>query len=79
MDQTALARSYPTSTTARCGKERKAQGPEKDRTKQQKTCKRKEERGKRKRKRTRGRCHQAAGHSWAAVRLEAERRHRPVA
>eukprot|EP00955_Chlamydomonas_euryale_P077257 362899-Chlamydomonas_euryale.AAC.2 len=29
MDQTGSAGSYPTSTTARCGKERKAQGPEK--------------------------------------------------
>eukprot|EP00955_Chlamydomonas_euryale_P012495 134510-Chlamydomonas_euryale.AAC.1 len=28
MDQTGSARSYPTSTTARCGEERKAQGPE---------------------------------------------------
>eukprot|EP00955_Chlamydomonas_euryale_P098447 365145-Chlamydomonas_euryale.AAC.26 len=28
MDQTGSARSYPTSTIARCGKERKAQGPE---------------------------------------------------
>eukprot|EP00955_Chlamydomonas_euryale_P041574 352032-Chlamydomonas_euryale.AAC.3 len=33
MDQTGSARSYPTSTTAWCGKERKAQRPEKDRTK----------------------------------------------
>eukprot|EP00955_Chlamydomonas_euryale_P111867 366095-Chlamydomonas_euryale.AAC.12 len=30
MDQTGSARSYPTSTTARCGKERKAQRPEKE-------------------------------------------------
>eukprot|EP00955_Chlamydomonas_euryale_P088642 364398-Chlamydomonas_euryale.AAC.18 len=30
MDQTGSARSYPTSTTARCGKERKARGPEKE-------------------------------------------------
>eukprot|EP00955_Chlamydomonas_euryale_P091537 364631-Chlamydomonas_euryale.AAC.20 len=28
MDQTGSARSYPTSTTARCRRERKAQGPE---------------------------------------------------
>eukprot|EP00955_Chlamydomonas_euryale_P116758 366437-Chlamydomonas_euryale.AAC.4 len=32
MDQTGSPRSYPTSTTARCRKDRKAQGPEKDRT-----------------------------------------------
>eukprot|EP00955_Chlamydomonas_euryale_P032996 346449-Chlamydomonas_euryale.AAC.1 len=37
MDQTGSTRSYPTSTTVRCRKERKAQRPEKDRTKQQKT------------------------------------------
>eukprot|EP00955_Chlamydomonas_euryale_P000294 3492-Chlamydomonas_euryale.AAC.1 len=36
MDQTGITRSYPTSTTARCGKDRKAQGPEMDRTKQRK-------------------------------------------
>eukprot|EP00955_Chlamydomonas_euryale_P039259 351341-Chlamydomonas_euryale.AAC.2 len=30
MDQTGSTRSYPTSTTARCRKERKAQRPEKD-------------------------------------------------
>eukprot|EP00955_Chlamydomonas_euryale_P035521 350149-Chlamydomonas_euryale.AAC.12 len=29
MDQTGSARSHPTSTAARCGKERKAQRPEK--------------------------------------------------
>eukprot|EP00955_Chlamydomonas_euryale_P061011 357884-Chlamydomonas_euryale.AAC.1 len=34
MDQTGSARSYPASTTARCRKDKKAQGPEKDRTKQ---------------------------------------------
>eukprot|EP00955_Chlamydomonas_euryale_P060022 357581-Chlamydomonas_euryale.AAC.1 len=28
MDQTGSTRSYPTTTTARCGKDRKAQGPE---------------------------------------------------
>eukprot|EP00955_Chlamydomonas_euryale_P090290 364528-Chlamydomonas_euryale.AAC.3 len=37
MDQTGATRSYPTSTIARCRKERRAQRPEKDRTKQQKT------------------------------------------
>eukprot|EP00955_Chlamydomonas_euryale_P108972 365896-Chlamydomonas_euryale.AAC.4 len=36
MDQTGSTRSYPTSTTARCRKDRNAQGPEKDRTKQRK-------------------------------------------
>eukprot|EP00955_Chlamydomonas_euryale_P112856 366167-Chlamydomonas_euryale.AAC.6 len=30
MDQTGSTRSYPTSTTARCRKDRKAQAPEKD-------------------------------------------------
>eukprot|EP00955_Chlamydomonas_euryale_P000470 5412-Chlamydomonas_euryale.AAC.1 len=29
MDQTGSARSYPTSTTVRCRRERKGQGPEK--------------------------------------------------
>eukprot|EP00955_Chlamydomonas_euryale_P099849 365247-Chlamydomonas_euryale.AAC.16 len=33
MDQTGAASSYPTSTTARCIRERKAQGPEKEQTK----------------------------------------------
>eukprot|EP00955_Chlamydomonas_euryale_P034730 349881-Chlamydomonas_euryale.AAC.1 len=36
MDQTGSNRSYLTSTTARCRKDRKAQGPEKDRTKERK-------------------------------------------
>eukprot|EP00955_Chlamydomonas_euryale_P042822 352422-Chlamydomonas_euryale.AAC.6 len=48
MDQTGSARSYPTSTTARCGKERKAQRPEKDRTKQQKNLKEKGRKGEKK-------------------------------
>eukprot|EP00955_Chlamydomonas_euryale_P009595 102608-Chlamydomonas_euryale.AAC.1 len=37
MDQTGSTCSYPTSTTAGGRKDRKAQGPEKDRTKQRKT------------------------------------------
>eukprot|EP00955_Chlamydomonas_euryale_P071322 361035-Chlamydomonas_euryale.AAC.4 len=36
MDQTGSTRLYLTSTTARCRKDRKAQGPEKDKTKQRK-------------------------------------------
>eukprot|EP00955_Chlamydomonas_euryale_P080734 363464-Chlamydomonas_euryale.AAC.6 len=32
MDQTGSARSYPTSTTARCRRDRKAQGPERTKT-----------------------------------------------
>eukprot|EP00955_Chlamydomonas_euryale_P015934 170314-Chlamydomonas_euryale.AAC.1 len=36
MDQTGSTRSYLTSTTARCRKDREAQGPGKDRTKQRK-------------------------------------------
>eukprot|EP00955_Chlamydomonas_euryale_P054277 355767-Chlamydomonas_euryale.AAC.1 len=49
MDQTGSTRSFLTSTTARCRKDRKAQGPEKDRTKQRK-LKEKGRKGEKKRK-----------------------------
>eukprot|EP00955_Chlamydomonas_euryale_P072269 361335-Chlamydomonas_euryale.AAC.15 len=50
MDQTGSARSYPMSTSARCRRERKEQGPEKGRKKGNRTKGKQDERGREGRK-----------------------------